>query len=84
MFERTTFCPTYDYSELRGKIKTVLGTEGRFAKEIGRTHNFVSKVFKGLSYFDSKDICKAAEVLEIDVCDIGFYFYTQKVCISET
>lgn len=84
MFERTTFSPVYDYSELRGRIKSVLGTEGRFAKEIGRTHNFISKVFKGISYFDAKDVCKAAEVLQIDVNDIGFYFYTQKVCNSET
>lgn len=69
----------YDYSELRGRIKTRIGTEGEFARLIGRTHQYVSSIFNGKAYFDMKDISKASEVLEIPIEQIGFFFYTYKV-----
>lgn len=75
MYERTKYSPKYDYSKLRGKIKEVLGTEGKFAELIGRSHNFVSSVFKGETYFDQKDIDRAVIVLNIEQCDIGCYFF---------
>lgn len=84
MFERTKYSPKYDYSKLRGRIKEVLGTEGKFAEMLGRSHNYIVSVFKGDTYFDHKDIDRACCVLDIDFCDIGVYFFTQVVCETQT
>ena len=65
----------YDYSKLRGKIKEKLGTEGIFANKIGRTQNFVSKVFNNGTYFGQEDIARSAEILGIPVNEIGIYFF---------
>ncbi len=78
-----TSCIELDFSDLRGKIKAILGTEGEFAKRIGRTHGFVSSVFNGKAYFDTNDVINAASVLGIEQNDIGSFFYTQKVHKSE-
>lgn len=65
----------YDYSRLRGRIREKVGTEYEFARLIGRSANFVSNVFKNLTYFSQSDIAKAVEVLDIDIDDIGSYFF---------
>lgn len=74
----------FDYSRLRGKIREVLGTEGAFAKSIGRSHNFISAVFADRAIFSQDDIVKAVNVLGISISDIGVYFFTPKVHKSET
>ena len=74
----------YDYSKLRGKIKEKLGTEGIFANKIGRTQNFVSKVFNNGTYFGQEDIARSAEILGIPVNEIGIYFFTSEVHKKET
>lgn len=76
--------PTYDYSRLRGRIKEILGTEGEFAKKINRSHNYLTKVFSGKSYFTQKDISIGAEVLSIEENDIGSFFFTKIVHINGT
>lgn len=79
----TTSCREIDYSELRGMIKSRVGTEGKFAELIGRTHAFVSSVFNNKAYFDTDDIVKACDVLDVKSEDVGFLFFTKKVHISE-
>lgn len=74
----------FDYSRLRGRVREKLGTEGAYAKAIGRSHNFVSSVFAGNSVMTQDDITKSIDVLEIDTSEIGDYFFTQKVHKSET
>ncbi|MDO4171058.1 MAG: DUF739 family protein [Lachnospiraceae bacterium] len=74
----------YDYRKLRGRIKEKLGTERKFADKIGRTQNYISKVFKNGTYFTQKDISIGAEVLDISVDKIGLYFFTKKVHKNET
>ena len=78
-----TCCVEYDFSELRGKIKTVIGTEGKFAELIGRKPQYVSQIFNNKKYFDMQDISNASNVLDIPTEQIGFFFYTQKVHKSE-
>lgn len=73
----------YDYSKLRGLIREKLKTEGAFAVAIGRSHNFVSQVFKGETYFSQTDIENAVRVLDIEPCDIGLYFFTKVVHDTE-
>lgn len=74
----------YDYSKLRGRIKEKLGTEKEFAHKIGRTQNYVSSVFRNVSYFYQRDIDAGAEVLDIPQDEIGAYFFTKQVHKSET
>lgn len=74
----------YDYSKLRGRIKEKLGTEGEFARKIGRTQNYVSKVFNNGTYLSQEDIASGSEVLDIPVGEIGVYFFTPEVHKSET
>ena len=74
----------YDYSKLRGRIREKLGTEGEFARRIGRSIGYVSQIFNGFKQFSQIDIMKAVEVLEIEPNDIGVYFFTQVVCKSKT
>jgi len=74
--ETTRYCPEYNYSPLRGRIKEKCGTEGSFASKIGRTQNFITKVWKHKTYFSQTDIDKAAGVLEIPSDMIGYYFFT--------
>ena len=74
----------FDYSKLRGRIREVFGTEGAFAKAIGRSHNFMSSVFSGNSVLSQDDIVNAVKELGMSVDDIGVYFFTPKVHKSET
>lgn len=74
----------YDYSKLRGRIKEKLGTEKKFAYKIGRTPNYVSKVFRNSTYLSQEDIAIGAEVLGIPTVEIGVYFFTPEVHENET
>lgn len=69
----------FDYAKLRGAIREYFGTEGAFARAIGRSPNYVSKVFQGKSNFDAVDISKSAELLQIEPDEIGRYFFTRRV-----
>ena len=64
-----------NYNKLRGRIKEKLGTEGAFARAIGRSQNYITKVFQGKSYFTQADVCRSADILDIDQNDIGIYFF---------
>lgn len=75
--------PRLDYNKLRGRIKEKLGTEGSFARAIGRSHNYITKVFQGKTYFTQADVCNSANVLEIDQDEIGVYFFTPEVHKAE-
>ena len=67
----------YNYSKLRGRIKEICGTEGRFAKEIGRTQNYLTKIFQNKSYLSQKDIETGSRVLKIDDSEIPVYFFNK-------
>lgn len=68
----------FDYAKLRGSIREHFGTEGAYAKAIGRSSNYVSKVFQGKSNFSVIDVAKSAEVLGIASEDIGKYFFEKR------
>lgn len=76
-----TSCVNYDFdfSELRGRIKAKIGSEGEFADRIHRSPQFVSSVFNGKTLFDMSDVINASIELDIPSEQIGFFFYTYKV-----
>ncbi len=72
-----------NYNKLRGRIKEKLGTEGAFARAIGRSQNYITKVFQGKSYFTQADVCRSADILDIDQNDIGIYFFAPEFTNAE-
>ncbi len=72
-----------DYSKLRGRIKEKIGTEGEFARQLGRSHNYLTKVFQGKTFFSQADVLKAAQVLGIEKEDIGLYFFSSEFTKAE-
>lgn len=74
----------YNYSKLRGRIKEKIGTEGEFAKRLGRTQNYLTKVFQNKTYLSQKDIALSVDILEIEPIEIGTYFFTKEVHGSGT
>ena len=72
-----------NYNKLRGRIKEKLGTEGAFARAIGRSQNYITKVFQGKSYFTQADVCRSADILDIDQNDIGIYFFAPEFTKAE-
>ncbi len=74
----------YDYSKLRGLIRERLKTEGEFARRIGRSHNYLTKVFHNETYLNQKDIQVGADTLGIAKDDIGAYFFVKEVYKNKT
>lgn len=66
----------YNYSKLKGKIVEVCGSSKEFAERIGINSVTLSHKMNGSSFFKSKEIEKAIEVLGIDRTQIPEYFFT--------
>lgn len=69
----------FDYSKLKGRIKEKCDTQANFAKEIGLSEQVLSKRLKNQVQFDSNEICKIVEVLEIAPEEINDYFFKEIV-----
>lgn len=67
-----------DYSKLRGRIKEKNFSEKEFASLIGISAPTLSGKFKGITFFDTEQIKRAAKVLEIPCTDIYSYFFEEK------
>lgn len=73
--------PIYDYSLLRGKIKTVFGSEKKFAEAIGIDANTLSYKLNPkpdrVYLFTQGEIDKACFLLGIKPTEIYAYFFTK-------
>ncbi len=67
-----------DYSKLRGKIKEKNYSEKEFANLIGMSAPTFSGKLKGITFFNTEEIKRAAKVLEIDKQDVYSYFFEEK------
>lgn len=65
----------FNHSKLRGRIKELFGTEGKFAESICMQSNTLSKKLNGLSEFTQNEIIMICEKLDIPVCEIDIYFF---------
>lgn len=69
----------FDYSKLRGLIVEKFGSISKFADRLGVAVQTISaKLCNNLSV-TKKDILEWSEILGIDQCDIGIYFFTLEV-----
>lgn len=64
-----------DMRNLKGRIVQKFGTQGDFAKALGRTEQTVTAKLNGRSQFSQNDIVEWCNALEIDAPSIGEYFF---------
>ena len=69
----------FDYSKLLGRIKEFGFTQERIALEVGMTVSTLSFKLNNKAFFTQKEIRKICDLLEIEISDIGLYFFTLKV-----
>lgn len=64
-------------SNLRGRIIQKYGSQGRFAKELGKTEQTVTAKLNGRSQFSQDDIIEWCNALDIESTSIGEYFFAE-------
>lgn len=69
----------FDFSELRGRIKTKYGTEKAFAEAMGIGISGMSARLNGSVPFDATEMHRAKELLGIPDEEFVVYFFTPKV-----
>ena len=70
---------SYDYSKLLGRIVEKVGTQGKFAMEIGLSERSVSLKLNGRIGWKQEEIEKACNILDLQPKDIAQYFFTRDV-----
>lgn len=63
------------YLKLRGRIIEKYGSQERFRKHLGISSTALSKKMTGKTGFSQADILKWCSLLDIDLDDIGAFFY---------
>ena len=71
-----------DMRKLKGKIVQQFGTQGNFAKHLGKTEQTVTAKLNGRSAFSQSDIIEWSNALGIEAGDIGGYFFIPKLSKS--
>lgn len=69
----------FDYRKLRGKIVEKYGSQSEFSLAMGISERTLSLKMNSKVPWKQKEICKAADLLDISDSDIGDYFFTTKV-----
>ena len=67
----------FNYSKLLGRIKEYGYTQETLAKEIGMTKSTFSQKLNNKFAFKQNEIKAICDILDIDISDIGAYFYAQ-------
>ena len=69
----------FDFSKLLGRIIEKFGTRSAFAVELGMADSALSNRLSSKIYFDTEEIYRSCELLDIEYQDIPVYFFTLKV-----
>lgn len=67
---------TLTYPKLRGRIVEKYGSQEAFCEAVGLSAVSVSKKMTGQTGFSQKDIIKWCELLDIDIKEVGDFFYS--------
>lgn len=65
----------FDYSKLLGRMREMGYTQEKLAIAIGVNESTLNTKLRGKSYFNQDLINKICKVLDINVSEIGTYFY---------
>ena len=63
------------YSKLRGRIVEIYGTDQQFSKELEIYKNSLSLKLNGKTGVSQSDIVIWCRLLQIDIHEIGIYFF---------
>lgn len=66
---------SFDYSVLRGNIRSQYRTESNFAKALGISHDSLSRKLNNKTEFTQKEIMKSKELLGLDSSGILENFF---------
>ena len=69
----------FNFNKLRGRIIEKYGTQSAFAQAFGVSENTFSCKMNNKVRFNSKDIIKITNMLDIPENEINDYFFVQKV-----
>lgn len=69
----------FDYSKLKGRIVEKCDTQNNFSIKLGMSPQVLNKRLQNEVQFNSSEILRIAEILEIPKEDITDYFFTEKV-----
>ena len=69
----------YDYSKLLGRIKECGFTQETLSKRIGIAESSMCLKLNNKADFRHREISLICEALEIEISEIGVYFFTPKV-----
>lgn len=68
----------YDYSKLKGRIVEKFGKQTNFAEHLGKDDPYVSRYLTGNAVFTQKVVEVWRQALDLDIPDIGPYFFKPK------
>lgn len=74
----------FNNSKLKGRIVEIYGSQKAFADAINKTETTVNNKLNDKRVMTQNDIVEWANALQIDVDDIGAYFFGQKVKTNAT
>ena len=69
----------YNYAKLRGRIVERVGSQQKFAEEMGLSERTISLKINGKISWKQEEISKACTVLSINEQDILAYFFAEEV-----
>lgn len=69
----------FEYNKLKGRIVEVFGTQAKFSNAMGWSMQTTTKKLNNIRFWKQTDICKAAEILNIQYCQIPEFFFQEKV-----
>ena len=73
--EEAAYSTKPTYNKLRGRIVEKYGTQDRFRKELGISSTAMSNKMRGKTGFSQSDIITWCSLLDIELEDVGSYFY---------
>lgn len=65
----------FKYAKLRGRIVEKYGTMDAFGNKLNISKVQMSKKMNGKAGFSQSDIVQWSKLLDIDLCDVGSFFY---------
>ena len=68
-----------NHDKLKGKIKEVLGTQGKLAEKMELDETTISNKINSNTYFTQKEILNICILLNIPFSEIPEYFFEEKV-----
>ena len=74
----------FDFSKLLGRIREFGFTQESLSKQIKINPQTLSWKLNNKSYFTTEEIDKICKLLDISLEEIGVYFFTKKVRITQT